>query len=185
MQTPPRVAAALERAAAAGFRYSCEPETGALLAVLAGAVRPGGRIVEIGTGAGVGLAWLVSGLGSRTDVELVSVELDPATHELAAGAPWPSYVRLLLGDVLALPVGDADLIFADAQGGKWTGLDRTVAALRPGGVLLVDDMRAAPGTDPAVRRAIDGVRETLLSSPELNAVAITWASGLILCSRRA
>jgi predicted O-methyltransferase YrrM len=32
--------------------------------------------------------------------------------------------------------GRFDLIFADAQGGKWEGLDGTVAALRPGGLML-------------------------------------------------
>ena len=33
-----------------------------------------------------------------------------------------------------------DLVFADAPGGKWTGLDSTISALNPGGVLVVDDM---------------------------------------------
>ena len=36
--------------------------------------------------------------------------------------------------------GQFDLIFADAQGGKWDGLDRAIAALRPHGLLIVDDM---------------------------------------------
>ena len=38
-------------------------------------------------------------------------------------------------------LGQFSLIFADAPGGKWEGLDRTIAALEPGGLLVVDDMR--------------------------------------------
>ena len=50
-----------ELAAARGFEKSCEPEDGALLHVLA-ARRGILRAAEIGTGAGVGSAWIVSAL---------------------------------------------------------------------------------------------------------------------------
>ena len=56
---PEGVAAALGRAREAGFALSCEVGVGRLLATLAAGVRPGGRILELGTGAGVGLAWIV------------------------------------------------------------------------------------------------------------------------------
>ncbi|MFI5046142.1 MAG: hypothetical protein ACHQIG_03685 [Acidimicrobiia bacterium] len=46
------------RARDLGFELSCEDEVGALLAALAAAVPVGSRVVELGTGAGVGLAGL-------------------------------------------------------------------------------------------------------------------------------
>ena len=57
---PPLVVRAVVLANELGFEYSCLPEQGRLLRVLA-AGRAGGRIGETGTGCGVGLAWMVSG----------------------------------------------------------------------------------------------------------------------------
>jgi predicted O-methyltransferase YrrM len=178
MPTPSLVADAQDRAATAGFTISSEPPAGALLATLAAAIPPGGRILEIGTGTGVGLAWLVTGLGGRTDVEVRSVELDPGTHALTAAGEWPANVTLHAGDVLALfdTLGSFDLIFADAQGGKWQGLDRTIGALAPGGHLLVDDMN---DDIEQTRR----VREILLGHPGLTAVELPCGTGLILATR--
>jgi predicted O-methyltransferase YrrM len=53
----------MERANELGFEQSCEADVGRLLAVLAAGVPGGGRILEIGTGAGVGTAWMVEGIG--------------------------------------------------------------------------------------------------------------------------
>jgi len=170
---------ALDRAGAAGFTISSEPPAGALLGVLSAAVPPGGRILEIGTGAGVGLAWLVEGLGGRLDVEVRSVERDPRLGGLAAAGDWPENVTLHEGDILEIldSLGTFDLIFADAEGGKWQGLDRTIATLAPGGHLLVDDM--ATGHEQTVR-----VRDTLLAHPDLIAVELPCGTGLILATRR-
>jgi hypothetical protein len=70
-ELPENVLAAYERAARTGFRLACEVEVSGLLAALAAAVPGGGRVLEIGTGVGVGLAWLVHDLGARQDVEVV------------------------------------------------------------------------------------------------------------------
>jgi len=183
---PAPVAAAHQRAAAAGFTLACEPGVGRLLAALAAAVPPRGRILEMGTGVGVGTAWILHGLAGRSDVEVVTVEIDPATAAIAQRGTWPRWVSLRVGDILdALAgLGDFDLIFADAQGGKWEGLDRTIAALRPGGILLVDDMTPPTWIDDAHRRHTARVRETLLTHTELIAAELAEASGMILATRR-
>lgn len=185
---PTRVRAAEVRADALGFGQSAELEVGRLLAVLAGGVRQQGRILEIGTGVGFGTAWIVEGLIGREDVELISVEIDQTRYEATTGADWPRFVHLVLGDVLDLfnGLGTFSLIFADAQGGKWEGLDRTVAALEPGGLLVVDDMR-----HPTVQIVADQVektnrvRATLLADPRLLVVELDWASGVMLARRLA
>lgn len=165
------------------FTMSSERAVGDLLAVLAAGVRPGGRILEIGTGAGAGLARLVDGLGARTDVEVHTVEVDPT---LALTGGWPSFVHQHLGDVLDLfgALGRFDLIFADAPGGKWHGLNRTIAALTPGGLLLVDDMAPPEWAGAEHEEQTLRVRDTLLDHDGLQAVEMAWSSGLILCSRR-
>lgn len=67
-----------------GFARSCAREVGRYLAALAAAVPAGGRVLELGTGVGVGSGWLVHGLGARPDVEITTVELDPTTADVAA-----------------------------------------------------------------------------------------------------
>jgi predicted O-methyltransferase YrrM len=60
------------RAAAEGFTMSSAAEDGRLLTALA-AAKPGGAILELGTGTGLGTASLLAGMNAA--VTLVSVEL--------------------------------------------------------------------------------------------------------------
>lgn len=190
MAVPGVVEQAKARAARAGFRLSCEDGVGQLLATLVLDVPPNGRVLELGTGVGVGTAWIVSGLESagRTDVDVVTVDFDPAVSSLAASASWPAFVRLVEGDAVSLlasgSLGVFDLVFADAQGGKWEGLDRTIAALRPEAVLLVDDMRPQSWWTEGQRSKQELVRRTLLGHPDLEAIELDVGSGCILCTRR-
>lgn len=182
---PDRVAEATARAIGAGFTLSCEPGVGALLATLAAAVPIGARILEMGTGVGVGTAWLVAGLAGRSDVAVITVELEAHVAAVAAEEAWPSFVTLRTGDVLEVlaGLGAFELIFADAQGGKWFGLDRTIAALLPGGVLVVDDMTPQAWWTAEHRGHQERVRATLLGHPELVAAELPCASGIILATR--
>ena len=158
---------------------SCDPAVGRLLAVLAAHLPDGARMLELGTGTGAGTAWIVSGLAARTDVTVISVEKDPGTAELAADGDWPSFVDLRRGDALAVLAGSGtfDLLFADAPGGKWDGLDRSVAVPRPHGLLIVDDMTPEPDWTDSHRAAQDNVRHALLSAPQLTSAELAVGSG--------
>jgi predicted O-methyltransferase YrrM len=181
------VAAATGRARSAGFRFSCEPAVGQLLAVLAAHLPTGASVLELGTGAGIGTAWIASGLLPRDDVTVITIEKDPQTAALAACGAWPQFVDLRVGDALGV-LGEAaafDLIFADAPGGKWAGLDRTIAALRPHGLLVVDDMTPTPEWTTEQHARQDDVRQALLTSPLLTSVELDHGSGVILATRHA
>jgi predicted O-methyltransferase YrrM len=140
----------------------------------------------MGTGVGVGTAWLVHGLGARDDVRVTTIDVDATTAAIAHSGTWPAFVSLLVADVLAVldDLGSFDLIFADSQGGKWTGLPRTIAALRPGGLLLVDDMTPPTWMDDMHRVQTGRVRERLLGHEELQSVELACGSGMILAARR-
>ena len=185
-ELPASVLAAQERAARAGFQLACEVEVGRLLAALAAAVPGGGRVLEIGTGVGVGLAWLVHGLGARQDVEVVTIELDDQVQRTALSAPWPPWVRFESGDGAEVVgrLGQFDLIFPDAPGGKIFKLRRTVAALRRGGVLVVDDMDLAHHEDEQLRSALAVVRHRLLGNAELVCAELSFSSGVIVAVKR-
>src|SRR6266704_792192 len=63
-----------------GFTLGSEPKTGSLLRALA-ASKPGGQFLELGTGTGVGTAWLLEGMDASS--HLTSVDSDPHVLEIA------------------------------------------------------------------------------------------------------
>jgi predicted O-methyltransferase YrrM len=138
METPPLVHRALELAAAQGLERSCRPEDGALLHVLA-ARRGTSRVAEIGTGAGVGAAWIVSALTPQ--VPFFTAEIDPVLASRAAElfADDPN-VTVLPGPWRAsLPAeGPFDLVFVDARDAKGD-VDAVVGLLAPGATAVLDD----------------------------------------------
>lgn len=117
---------------------SSDRETGRLLAVLASSIQRNGRILELGTGVGFGAAALVAALQPRDDVRVVTVERDEQTAAAARDNEWPSFVEFVVGDIVELlpTLGTFGPVFADAQGGKWIALDRTIEAVKPGGFCL-------------------------------------------------
>ena len=134
----------------------------------------GGRVIELGTGSGVGLAWLVHGLGDRGDVTVTSVDSDADLLGAVRGEAWPPWVDLVEGDGATIVRERApfDLIFADAPSGKVDGLEHTIAAIAPRGVLVVDDMDTAAHADDGLLDAITAVREQLSSDPRLLTVEL-------------
>jgi demethylmenaquinone methyltransferase/2-methoxy-6-polyprenyl-1,4-benzoquinol methylase len=184
---PDLVSAACDLAAQAGFEYSCDARVGQLLSVLAAAAPRDGRILELGTGAGVGTAWLVHGLGERTDVEMITVEVNRDLAAFAQRQVWPSNVTFVVADAVQVvpSLGQFDLVFADAPGGKWERLDLSIAALSAGGFLLVDDMSRQEwwSKDQAVKQT--EVRQALLGHRCLASCELDYATGVVLSARRA
>ncbi len=167
MDTPPLVARALGLAASHGFENSCRPENGALLHVLA-ARRGTSRAAEIGTGAGVGAAWIVSALPPQTP--FFTAELDPVLAALAAEvfAGDPN-VTVVAGPWRASLPQEApfDFLFVDANDAK-DDVDATVGLLAPGGTAVLDDFRL----EPALR---DPRRDAWLHHPLLTTVEL-WVT---------
>jgi predicted O-methyltransferase YrrM len=182
---PAAVAEAKVRAGELGFPSSCRDEVGRLLAVLAATVPPRGRILEIGTGAGVGTAWITAGLDGRTDVELVSVEADPEVSGATSRGSWPAYVQIVTADAAeALPkLGAFDLVFADAAPVKYGHIGTVLAALRAGGLLVADDLAPGEQTSDEQREEKDALRGAALGDPDLHAVELGASSGLLIVAK--
>jgi predicted O-methyltransferase YrrM len=184
---PPAVVANLLREAESlDFRLSCEPPAGSLLRVLA-ASKPGGNLLELGTGVGVGTAWLLDGLcpGGR----LTSVDSDGRVQEVArrflGGDPRVAFHTEDAGPLLGgLREGSFDLIFADAWPGKFSHLDEALRLLRPGGLYVVDDLKPEPtwsgGHGDRVGRLIAGLR----GRSDLVLARLDWSSGIAVATRR-
>jgi predicted O-methyltransferase YrrM len=124
---PPLVERAVGLARRLGFANSCRPEHGRLLRALAAGA---GTIGETGTGCGVGLPWLASGVppGSR----LVTAEIDTERAGLVAGlfADLPG-LAVIAGDWREIyRHGPFDLLVLDGGGqGKSGGIPADPQAL--------------------------------------------------------
>lgn len=177
MTVPPLVRRAEALAAEAGNEHGCRREDGALFHVLA-ARRGLLRIGEIGTGAGVAAAWIVSAL--PPEVPFVTVELDDGLATAARRLfVEDEGVRVLCGDWRQLLPEEApfDLLFVDAADAK-DDPDAVVGLLTPGGTAVLDDFTTSwEGPDP--RRA------AWLAHPALAAVLLgTGGDGQAIVATR-
>src|ERR1700744_3838075 len=93
---PERLAHIERRTEELQFSMASEPLTGSLLRTLA-ASKPGGRLLELGTGTGLCTAWLLDGMDP--DSTLVSVDVDPEVQAVA---------RTFLGGDARLQIVTAD-----------------------------------------------------------------------------
>jgi predicted O-methyltransferase YrrM len=176
---PLLVARALALERELGFERSSIRQVGRLLQVLA-AQRGRTRVGELGTGCGVGAAWIVSALPPT--VPFVTVELDE-TLALAAAELFAAdeNVHVLQGDWHELMPREApfDLLFLDSgkQHPELDGED-VIGLLAPGGTIVMDDL--TPG-----RRRPDPVREFWLNHPRIAALEImtTPATAAIVGTR--
>ncbi|MGW4897024.1 O-methyltransferase [Kitasatospora sp. NPDC004240] len=181
---PPGVVAAERLAAELGFRGSCIPAVGRLLA-LAVASKPGGTIAESGTGAGVGTAWLHSGLRDAARLVTVEREEEPARRVAELFAD-DDRVSVLTGDWRLLERhAPFDVFFCDG-GGKRDAPDRVVDLLAPGGLLVLDDFTPSPHWPPRFGGEVDELRLHYLTHPALHATEIltTPATSAIVATRR-
>jgi predicted O-methyltransferase YrrM len=173
------------RTAALGFDMPSEADTGALLRLLA-ASKPGGRMLELGTGTGLATAWLLDGLDARAS--LVSVDVDPVVQDVAREHLKDGRLRFILADgldyVLSQPPASFDLIFADAWPGKYEALDQTLALLKRGGLYVIDDMLPQANWPEGHQGDVDALVARLRAHPDFHVTAMAWASGLIAAARR-
>ena len=176
LDVPPLVRRAEALADELAFTKSCVPEVGRLLHLLA--AQPGRTPVgEIGTGVGVGAAWIVCAL--EPSVPFVTVELDGERARAAADLfAEDENVRVLAGDWHALmpPEAPFDLLFYDGGGKQRPELDgeAVVDLLAPRGIVVLDDLTPGCAVEGDVVREF-WLRHSALAATEL-VVAPTMAA---------
>jgi len=184
---PPALAGILRDGARVGFRLASEPRTGSLLRVLAGS-KPGGRLLELGTGTGVATAWLLAGMDAATRLE--TVDSDPSVVEVArihlGGDPRVRFNIAEGSDWLRRwSGGPFDLVFADAWSGKFSDLDAALRLLAIGGLYVIDDLLPQPSWPDGHGPRIEPLLAELEGRPDLACVRLAWASGLAVAVKLA
>jgi predicted O-methyltransferase YrrM len=170
---------------AIGFRLASEPQTGSLLGTLA-ASKPGGQFLELGTGTGVGTAWLLAGMDEAS--RLTSVDNDASVSAIAR--------RHLGGDrrvTFELEDGAAflqrstgkqfDLIYADAWPGKFTHLDLALSLLSAGGIYFTDDLLPQVSWPEGHEAKIPPLLADLEGRRGFVSTRLDWSSGLMILAR--
>lgn len=170
-----------------------DPEVGALLHVLTLAIGSR-RALEIGTAIGYSGTWIARALPQGG--MLITVELDPKRAARAkanfARAGVGERTSVMIGDaavLLAKVQGPFDLIFQDGDKRQYESLlDRLTALLRPGGLLVTDnvlwDGEVVPGyVNPPLRNptdtaAIAAYNARLSRSPHLKTVWLPLRDGI-------
>ncbi len=184
---PPKVVKAIQQdTTASGFTMASEPLTGSLLRTLA-ATKPKGAFLELGTGTGLCTAWILDGMDRRS--KLISVDNDEAVLAIAQrhlgadprvkfhcseGAPFLATLR---GRTF-------DFIFADTWPGKYHQLDEALALLKPGGMYIIDDMLPQANWPIGHDAKAAVLIATLEQRADLIITKLSWASGLIVATKR-
>jgi predicted O-methyltransferase YrrM len=168
------------------FGMASDPRTGALLAALA-ASKPGGQLLELGTGTGVATAWLLSGMDSRSTLISVDVrsEFQAVAREVHGHDPR---LTLVIEEGIQFlhrqPSQSFDLVFADAMPGKYDSLDEALALVKPAGFYFIDDMLPQSNWPEGHDAKAAALIERLSHETEFQVAPISWSSGIILLVRR-
>lgn len=182
-EVPALVSTTLDLSRQRGFITSIRHETGRLLATLAASRT--GTLAELGTGTGVGSAWLAS--GAPEHARIVSAELDPSLAEDVQGIfADVDNVEIIAGDWSALEqYAPFSLLFVDVRE-VMEDIDVLADLLEPGGIAVLDDFVPSAFWPPIVDGQVDSVRECWLTDERFTAVEmlIDPDSSLLIATRR-
>ena len=165
-----------------GFTMPSDLYIGTLLKTLISS-KPQSNLLELGTGIGLSMSWMIDGMDSKST--LTTVDNDPAltaiakeffgndqrvTIECEDGASW---IRSYKGDPF-------DLIFADAWPGKYSELDEVLGLLKVGGFYVIDDMLAQPNWPSGHQELVDELIDHLEEREDLTLTKLNWSTGIIV-----
>lgn len=174
------------------------PDTGALLHGLVRAVGAR-RILEIGTAIGYSTLWMATALPPESMLITLERQAERAAraraHAESAGVG--DRVNVLIGDAsrfLHKVAGPFDLVFQDGDKAAYEPmLDRLAALLRPGGVLVTDNVlwsgAVVPGLEPFQDRdaadtaAIAAYNRRLADDPRFYTVWLPIGDGVSVSTK--
>lgn len=179
----PKIHAAIEaKSQEIGFTMPSDLYIGTLLKTLISS-KPQANVLELGTGIGLSLSWMIDGLDANST--LTTVDNDPKLCDIAQdffGAdPRVNIVCMDGAEWIKNYEGKAfDLIFADAWPGKYSEIEETLALLKIGGFYVIDDMLAQPNWPNGHQEKVYALVNYLEQHPNLNLTKMNWSTGVIV-----
>ena len=186
-QQPPAYRRLLARSETRGFAMPSDMHVGSLLRALT-ASKSAARVLELGTGMGLSLAWLLDGLDAGGSI--VSIDNDAGlVGEVRDELGGDERLELVAGDggawLEAYAGPPFDLVFADTWPGKYHHLDEALALVAPRGFYCVDDMREQPNWPEGHAAKAAALAGRLEREAGFACVKLDWSTGVVLLTRMA
>ncbi|MBN7815666.1 O-methyltransferase [Algoriphagus pacificus] len=173
------------KSAEIGFTMPSDLYIGSLLKTLV-ASKPAGHFLELGTGIGLSLSWMIDGMDQESS--LISVDNDPKLIQIAREFfGKDERVDLVLEDgekwIENYDGSPFDLVFADAWPGKYSHLDEVFALLKVGGIYVIDDMDEQPNWPEGHAEKAASLVEILEQRDDFYLTKMNWSTGVILMTK--
>ncbi|MBD1262077.1 class I SAM-dependent methyltransferase [Maribacter polysiphoniae] len=187
IQDTPRIYSALEETSRKiGFTMPSDLYVGTLLKTLV-ASKPKGKFLELGTGMGLSLSWLIDGMDEGS--KIVSIDNDPELIKIAEeNFGSDPRVSLLCGDGAAWIKENEnqsfDLIFADAWPGKYSEIEEILSMVKVGGFYVIDDMEAQSNWPEGHELHVDGLVALLEERKDFIITKMNWSTGLVIAVKK-
>lgn len=175
-----------EKTEEVGFSMPSDPYIGTLLKTLV-ASKPGGHFLELGTGTGLSLSWMIEGMDENSKV--ISVDNNADLQQIATEALGKdSRVHIVCEDgekwIQQYQGRKFDLIFADAWPGKYNLIEKTLDLLHQGGLYVIDDMLPQPNWPQGHQEKVAHLIGYLEERKDLHLTKMNWSTGLVIVTKR-
>lgn len=149
--------------------------------------KPKSNILELGTGIGLSLSWMIDGLDSESRLTTVdnNSELIKIANEFFGtdsrveivcqdGSEW---IKNYKGD-------NFDLVFADAWPGKYSETDEIFELIRVGGFYVIDDMQSQSNWPDGHPENVDKLIDYLEKREDFSLTKMNWSTGVIIMTKK-
>lgn len=169
-----------------GFTMPSDLFIGTLLKTLITS-KPKSNLLELGTGIGLSLSWMIDGMDSHS--KLVTIDNDSKLTEIAKSyfgnderveiicADGSEWIKNYNGEKF-------DLVFADAWPGKYSEIDGILELIKVGGFYIIDDMLAQPNWPEGHQENVNKLIEYLENRKDFNLTKLNWSTGLVIATRK-
>ena len=169
-----------------GFTMPSDIFIGTLLKTLISS-KPNGHFLELGTGIGLSLSWMIEGLDIGSDI--ISIDNDPKLIEIAQshfrndervniictdGSEW---IKNYEGEPF-------DLVFADAWPGKYSEIDEILELIKVGGFYVIDDMNPQPNWPEGHAEKVSKLIDYLENREDFVITKMNWSTGVIIAIKK-
>ena len=169
-----------------GFSMPSDYEAGRFLRTLA-ASKAKGQFLELGTGTGLSLSWILDGLSSQA--KLITVDNDPTVLQVVREFyAMDSRISIVCEDGTAWVEANKalrfDFIFADTWAGKYNHLEEVLNMVNPGGFYLIDDMIPQDNWPEGHEAKAKNLITTLESRTDFYLSKLHWSSGIVVATKK-
>lgn len=169
-----------------GFSMPSDLYIGNLLKTLITS-KPHSNLLELGTGIGLSLFWMVDGMDSKS--RLTTIDNDQNLIDIAKGFfGTDNRINIICADgedwILKYSDDKFDLIFADAWPGKYSQIDQTLDLVKQGGFYIIDDMILQPNWPDGHEEKVKKLIDYLENREDFNLTKLNWSTGVIIATRK-